>query len=259
MRPIARALGAAALALVAIAQPAAAERLIATLSSHHVPITPTFTGAELVLFGLIEQDTATPRASVYDIIATVRGPNENLVVRRKDRVVGIWVNTDSRPFVQVPSYVAILSSRPPEQVASAEAIRRLQLGLRRILLPQQFGDDTADAVRDDPFRLAFLRLKQSRGLYVESTDAVKFLTPILYRANIPLPASAPVGRYSVDVKLFADRNLIARGGDVFDVVKFGFEQFVASAAVDNGLLYGLATVLMALLTGWIAAVVLRRD
>ena len=42
-------------------------------------------------------------------------------------------------------------------------------------------------------------------------------------------------------------------------MKVGFEQFVANAARDYGLLYGLATSMMAILTGWFTSVVFRRD
>ena len=86
-----------------------------------------------------------------------------------------------------------------------------------------------------------------------------FLTPTLFRAAIPLPAEAPIGNYDVDVKLFADGALLTRANSAFEIVKVGFEQFVANAARDHGLLYGLATAMMALLTGWFASVVFRRD
>jgi len=239
---------------------AAAEQLVSSLSSQRVLITPSFVGTELVLFGIVERDAASPqRRGGYDIVATVSGPRETIVVRRKGRMLGIWVNAESRTFVEVPAYLAVLSTRPPEQFASVDLLRRLQLGLRRTLLPQLIGSDTADVLREDPFRAAFLRLKQSRDLYVEAPDGVTFRTPVLYRANIPLPAAAPVGTYEVDLKLFADGALIARGRETFEIAKFGFEQFLAASAVNDGLLYGLATAAMALLTGWIASVVFRRD
>jgi uncharacterized protein (TIGR02186 family) len=251
---------AAALTAIGTASPAAAERLVSSLSSHRVLITPSFTGTELVLFGTVERDAASePRRGSYDIVATVAGPRETLVVRRKERMFGIWANADSRTFVQVPSYLAMLSTRAAEEIAPVDVLRRLQIGLRRTLLPQRIGPDTADVVRDDPFRTAFLRLKLSHDLYVDAPNAVTFLTPILFRATIPLPAGAPVGNYEVELKLFADGALISRGGDAFEIVKFGFEQFVAGSAVNHGLLYGLATALMALLTGWLASVVFRRD
>ena len=251
---------AAAFALIAGATPAGAERLVSSLSAHHVLITPSFTGTELVLFGVVEADRASPpRRGGYEIVATVTGPRETIVVRRKERVVGIWVNADSRTFVQVPSYLAVLSTKPVEEIASLDVLRRLQIGLRRTLLPQQIGPDTADVVREDPFRTSFLRLKQSRELYVEEPDAVTFITSTMYRANIPVPAAVPVGNYEVDLKLFADGALIARGGEAFEIRKFGFEQFLASSAVNHGALYGFATAGLALLTGWIASVLFRRD
>ncbi len=61
------------------------------------------------------------------------------------------------------------------------------------------------------------------------------------------------------MKLFADGVLLSRTQTALEVVKVGFEQFVANAARDHGLLYGLATTLMALLTGWFASVVFRKD
>jgi uncharacterized protein (TIGR02186 family) len=81
----------------------------------------------------------------------------------------------------------------------------------------------------------------------------------LFRATIPLPAEVPVGNYDVDVKLFADGTMIARTNSAFEIVKVGFEQFVVTAAHDFGLLYGLATAAMALLTGFLASVAFRRD
>jgi len=259
VRAAALTLAAAALALAATPA-AAAERLVSSLSNHVIKITPNFIGTQLVLFGIVERDVeGPPRRGGYDIVATVKGPPETLVVRRKDRVVGIWVNTDSRTFVQVPSYLAALSSKPIEQIVSLDLARRLQLGLRPTLLPQQIGPDTADVVRDDPFRSAFLWLKESRKLYVEQKDAVSFLTPILYNATIPVPAGVPTGTYNVELKLFADGALVASGTEAFDIVKFGFEQFVAESAVNYGLLYGLATAAMAMMTGWLASVMFRRD
>jgi hypothetical protein len=43
------------------------------------------------------------------------------------------------------------------------------------------------------------------------------------------------------------------------LIKVGFEQFVANAARDYGVLYGVTTAMMAILTGWFASVMFRRD
>jgi uncharacterized protein (TIGR02186 family) len=248
------------LGLSAIVTPARAERLIAFLSLHRVQVTSSFTGTQIVLFGSIERDTPTAALrSNYDIVVTVSGPRQVAVTRRKGRVLGIWANVDSRTFVNVPTYLAVLTSRPVDAIAKPDIARRLQVGLENIVFPQQIGPDIADTVREDPFRTNFIRMRVDQKLFNEVTNGVTFLTPTLFRADISLPAVAPIGNYDVDVKLFSDGNMIARMTSAFELVKFGFEQFVADAARNRGALYGLATVLMAFGTGWLASVVFRRD
>jgi uncharacterized protein (TIGR02186 family) len=240
--------------------PAAAERLVVSLSHHRVLVTSSFAGTEVVLFGSVEHDKDNvPRHGGYEVVVTITGPRETERVRHKERVLGIWVNVESRTFVNVPSYLAVLSSKPVNTVADADTLRRLQVGLDNFLLPQRIGPDIADVVRNDPFRMAFLRLKEEHGLYVAQDNAVTFLTPTLFRADIPLPANAPFGTYDVDVKLFADSAMIAQATSALETIKVGFEQFVADAARNHGLEYGLATASMALLIGWFASVVFRKD
>jgi uncharacterized protein (TIGR02186 family) len=251
-------LPAALLALAISAVPAMAERLVTSLSDYRIEIASNFTGVDLILFGTVDQIATQPRSG-YDIVVTVVGPRQTMVTWRKERVLGIWVNAESRTFVNAPTYLAVLANRAIESLAGPEVRRRLQLGLQRTLLPQLIAGDVADVVRDDPFRQAFIRLRAERGLYLERTNGVTFLTPTFYRTAIPLPADAPIGSYEVDVKLFADGAMIARDTSAFELYKVGFEQFVANAARYHGLLYGLSTAGLALLVGWLASVVFRRD
>jgi len=213
-----------------------------------------------VLFGTIEPNPITsPLRPPYDLVVTVTGPRQTLRTRRKQRMLGIWVNADSREFVSAPSYLAVLSNRPVSNIANQDTLRRLQVGLDNFLLPQRIGVDVADTVRDDPFRRAFVRLQTQQGLYRESGTAVTFLTPTVFRAAIPMPAAVPTGSYGINVELFAGGVLVARTNSALEVIKTGFEQYVADAARDYGLLYGMATALMALLIGWFASVVFARD
>jgi uncharacterized protein (TIGR02186 family) len=251
------------LVLVALAGatlPANAERLVVSLSNHRVAVTSSFVGEELVLFGTIEPDpVAVPLRPPYDLVVTVAGPRQTLRTRRKQRMLGIWVNVDSREFVGVPAYLAVLSNRPVNDIAKEDTLRRLQVGLDNFLLPQRIGTDLGDTVRDDPFRRAFVRLQNQQGLYRESGTAVTFLTPTVFRAAIPMPAAVRTGSYGIEVALFSGGILVARTNSALEVIKTGFEQYVADAARDYGLLYGAATAMMALLIGWFASLVFARD
>ena len=239
---------------------ARAERLIVSVSNHRVTVTPNYSGEELVLFGSVERDASTPAArTAYDLVVTVMGPRADMVTRRKERKFGIWINTDYRQFLQVPSYLALFANRPFEEIASTEVARRQQLGLNNVLLTQRVGTDYADVVPNDPFRSAFVRLRTQRGLYREDPAAVTFLTPTLFRTGIPLPAEVPIGTYEVEIKLFADGAFVTKTETAFEIVKVGFEQFVATSARQNGFVYGLVTAAMALMTGWMASIVFRKD
>jgi uncharacterized protein (TIGR02186 family) len=260
-----RRLAIAAAALIAVplagGGPAVAERLVNSISRHQVSVNSSFVGTSIVLFGTVEPDTpnARRRATGYDLIVTVTGPKQTVVARRKERMLGIWTNVGSRTFLNVPSYLAVLSNQPLEQITSAETVRAQQLGLADKLLPQQLGNDVGDVARDDPFRVNFIRLKEQHKLYVQKTNGVTLLTPTVFRAEIPLPAETPIGNYDVDIKLFAEGAALTRANSAFEIIKVGFEQFIATAAQDYGLFYGLTTALMAILTGWFASVVFRRD
>ena len=255
-----RLIGAALLLWLGGAGGASGERLVVALSTHRVQINSSFVGTDLVLFGAIERDEQSgTRASPYDIVVKVTGPPQTQVTRRKERVLGIWVNAQSRVFLDAPGFLAVLSNRPINEIAGPEVLRRYRIGLDNILLPQMISGDIGDVPPNEPFRAAFLRLNREQRLYGETGKAVTFLAPSLFRAEIKLPANVPIGTYLVDVALFSGGVMITTSQEAIDIQKVGFEQFVAGNARDHGLAYGFATAGPALLTGWLAALVFRRD
>ena len=100
-----------ALLLALAARGAAAEPLVADLTSHLIGISTGFTGASVVLFG------ATDGGG--DIVVVVRGPARDLTVRRKSRVGPIWINTRQFIFEDVPGFYALATSRPIEEISNS--------------------------------------------------------------------------------------------------------------------------------------------
>ncbi|MDF2996367.1 MAG: hypothetical protein K0R27_2004 [Xanthobacteraceae bacterium] len=249
----------ALIALLLAAGPARAEELVLSLSKPRVTITSSFAGEPIALFGVIERDGMASPDHPYDVVVTVRGPKARFVTWRKQRVLGLWMNTESRTFLAAPSYLAVLSNREPALMAPPDVLRQEQAGFANNHLLQRLATDYADVVQDDPFRQAFLRVKQAQGLYYERPTGVEFIAPRVFRSTIPIPGTAPVGTYDVVVKIFAGGEMVKQGTTTLEVAKVDFEQTVATAARDHAWLYGLVTALGALAVGFVANVAFRRD
>jgi uncharacterized protein (TIGR02186 family) len=238
--------------------PAAAETLITSLSNSRVLINSNYTGTSIAIFGAIGRDAQTvARATGYDAVVTVRGPSQYVVVREKEKLGPVWINQEQQKFPVAPAYLSVLTSRPIEEMTSDQLRQRQKVGLRAIIGAPDFTNTREGA--DRPFRDALYRLKAEEGLYVEDPRGVTFLTPDIFRAGIPLPATAPPGNYDVEVMLFADTVILARTITHFELVKSGFEQQVGEMARDWSAFYGLATAAIAIFFGWIASVIFRRD
>lgn len=234
-----------------------AETLVVALSTDHVRISSSFTGTSLAVFGAIEtqppavQDRA---AQPYEIVVVVRGPPETVVTRRKERVAGIWLNRATRTFRDMPSFYAVGSSRPLEEIAASEMLASYGIGFAHL----DFGPPRADA-EEMAFRDSLVRLKRDAGLFREDRYGVTFPGTAAFLARIDLPANVPVGSYRVSVFLFQDGKMLTTNGADFRITKTGFEQLTFDFAQRYGYLYGLAAILLALLTGWLAGVLFRRD
>lgn len=254
----ARGLAAVVLALSATPMPAAAERLVLSLSNSYVAIASNYTGTELVAFGAVERDAQTvARPGSYEVVLTVRGPREAVTVRRKELSGPLWINRSQQKFVAIPAMLAVYSSRPLPELMSEPLRQRFRFGLDAIVYGPDF---TIGRGGDDPsFRAALIRLKSRDRLYSQNDRGVAFITPTLFRATVGLPATAPTGLYDIEAALLSDGVIVGRTQASFEVVKTGLEEQITELARDRSLVYGLMLAGSALMFGWIASAIFRRD
>ena len=248
----------AALLAASATGPAGAERLILSLSSNEVAIGSNYTGSRLVAFGVIERDGQNvPRTGPFDVVVTVLGPREGVVVRRKELLGPVWLNRSQQKFVQIPSFLGVFSSRPVGEMMDGAMRRKLRIGIDAIVDAPEFTIDRG--ADDDPFRAALSRLKMRDNLYLENPHGVTFVSEGFFRAAIPLPAIAPVGPYEVEVSLIANGVVVARRQANFELLKAGLEEQLTELARERPLLLGVGTAGMSLMFGWLASVIFRRD
>jgi uncharacterized protein (TIGR02186 family) len=237
---------------------ARAEELVTDLSDHLIAIESNFTGAEILLFGAVEADSSEIRALAKDIVVVLRGPAETLVVRRKQRKLGIWLNAQSRSYKKVPSYYAVVSTRPLALIASSDVLERHRIGLSHLKIGGGSDGGRQPVKAEKMFQSALIRLKVKDRLYRETSDGVLFLGDTLFRAKIALPANVQAGYYTAEVFLFRNGRVLHAQTSPLYINKSGFERFVYNLAQRQPALYGILAVLCALFAGWLAAVLLRR-
>ncbi len=237
---------AAALATLA-ALPARAEPLVADLSSHRIAIDSGFTGTEVLLYGAVD--------GAGDLIVVVRGPAERVVVRRKDRVAGVWMNRDSIAFDGAPAYYAVAATRPLAEIARPALLSLHQIGIDAVRIAP-LAERPADEIAT--FRAALVRQRTRDGLYTGTPGKVGFLGERLFRTRLYFPANVPTGAYRAEVFLIRDGAVVSAETTPLFVNKTGFQAEVAFIAHTRPALYGLAAILIALATGWAAAAAFRK-
>ncbi|MCW5718078.1 MAG: TIGR02186 family protein [Bauldia sp.] len=243
---------AAALAFGLAAAPVAAETLVITLSAEEIRIASTFTGTTITVFGAIEDGEGL---SGYDIAVALEGPRTETIVRRKDAVVGLWINRAEARFTNVPEFYAIHATAPLADIAAREALGALGLGVDNLAL----GPTMAAGAAATGFRQAVLRLRREAGRYVEDGGAVERIGSNLFRTTFSLPSDVPDGAYTARALLFRDGALQAEASENLAISKTGGEQFLFDAAHENAWLYALAVILMAASIGWLGGTIFRRD
>jgi uncharacterized protein (TIGR02186 family) len=233
-------------------QTASAESLISTLSDDAVEITSSFTGEQIVVFGAVR---GTPELNTtYQVAVVVQGPDQDVIVRRKERLLGIWANRTSQEFARVPSYYVMHLSENFSATLTPADMVQYRLGLSSLPFVQEAGND-ATAQR---FALALVGLKSGHGLFAERKREVEFLAPNVFRTTFFLPSDIPTGEYRVSVYLFRGGAFLAGETQVLSIAKGGFSQRIARAALDFPFSYGLVCVALAVFTGWFAGVIFRR-
>ena len=239
-----------ALGLACAAPLAAAEEIVAGLSQSSVSITADYAGSEILIYGAVKREAPIAPGRSLRVVITVKGPDLPVVVRRKERNWGIWMNTDRLRPGPVPSFYAVATSAPMDQTLTPEEDLRHGITLPRVLR----SDDNAA----QPFLDAVLRVGTAEGRYSVQENSIALTEETLFRTDVILPAALTEGDYTVRLFLTRDGKVVDEMRRTIWVRKAGLERFLYEAAHDQPLLYGLASLVMAAFAGWAASALFTR-
>lgn len=230
--------------------------LVPEVSQHEVQVRQGFVGTELLLFGAILDPSGARAGQDYDIVVVLKGPTQPIQLREKERLGPIWMNAESTAFRSAPSFFAVSSSSPIEDIVDEKTAAIYELGLEFIQLSPS---GTIDLEEQTRFAAGLVDLRQRQGLYKEevNTDSnmdmgVQISEQVLYQSRISLPSNVTTGTYTAETFAIANGRVIASAISEVEVKKVGFERYIEEKSQHNGLLYGLIAVLLSVLMGWMA-------
>ena len=228
--------------------PARAEEIVLGLSQDEVAITATFDGSDILIFGAIKRDTPAPQDSELGVIVTVAGPDVPVTVRRKDRRLGIWVNTESVEIDVAPSFYAVATNKPLDEILQDEEDLNTRISTKRVIRsigPSELGSEN--------FQEALIRIREGNGLYQTLPEGVWLEDETLFRSLIALPANLTEGDYEVEIYLTREGRIVDLYNTEIPVKKVGLERWLYNLAYDNAVLYGLMSLAIAIASGWMAS------
>lgn len=237
---------------LALPDPAQAQETVVTgLSADRIALNATFDGSELFVFGAVRRDGPPPAdAGPLDIIITIKGPPSAVTVRRKTRVLGIWMNTQSVRVRGAPSFYAIATTRPLDEILSETERLHYNIGMDQAV--RRVGPHVALA-DTRPFAHAVVRLRRQNGLYAQINGGVSLAEETLFQTRFDLPANITEGIYTAEFFLVRNGEVISADATAITVRKTGVERWIFNLSQEQPLLYGCFAVLVALAAGWLAA------
>lgn len=223
--------------------------LVPEVSQHEVQVRQGFTGTELLLFGAILDPSGIRAGRDYDIVVVLKGPTQSIRLREKRKVAGVWINADSSDFRSAPSFFAVASSRPIEEIVDERTAAIYELGLPWLQLSPIGAIDPEEQAR---FVSGLVDLRTREGLYKQNDNGVTISEQVLYQARIALPSTVQTGTYTAETFAIARGQVLASAISRVEVRKLGFERFIVLFAENQPVWYGLLAMGLSVLMGWIA-------
>ncbi len=230
------------------------ETVIAGLSQTHVAITTDFSGSEIFIYGAIKRDAPVPKDWPLDVIVAVTGPLEPVIVRKKERKFGIWVNDAGVKVDAAPSLYAVATTGPFRDIISFTDDFRSKGGNENL---GQFIGETDDKEFKEGYPEALVRLRRAAGMYFELIGEVKVTDETLFETRIQLPANLVEGDYRARIFLLRDKTVVDVFESSIEVRKVGLERWIYNMAQERSALYGILSILVALTAGWLASAFFR--
>ena len=223
--------------------------LTVDLAQDYVDITTGFDGAQLSLFGVKKQGG--------QVAVVIKGPSKDALVRKKQSVGGIWMNSASIRFEDVPQFYDFALSDAEENILSEAA--RKEAGIGFAYLKYDPEDEKTKAEEKEVFQRALVRNRQTDGLFPLEARKIIFLSDTFFKTEFYVPPNVPTGQYVIETFLIEGQKIVDRRTTNVKVAQVGFSSVIYRFANEYSMAYALGIVLIAVLAGWLSNAVRRHN
>ena len=219
------------------------------ISENNIKIETNFIGKEVIIFGILNDD--------HETIMTIKGPEKNALIQKKERILGFWFNTKKITYNQIPSIFFIASSNEIEDILPTSTIIKEELSFDYLLENKTSQRNFISDISLDTWKSNFVRIKKNKNLFKEYE--IENIDNKLFQTRIFFPAKSIPGEYKENVYQIKDNLIINNKEKVITLKKSGIGNQIYNFAHKNAAAYGLFAIIFAVLSGFLAATLFRRS
>ena len=219
------------------------------ISENNIKIETNFIGKEVIIFGILNNDQET--------ILTIKGPEKNAVIQKKERILGFWFNTKQITYNQIPSIFFIASSNEIEDILPTSTIIKEELSFNYLLENKTSQRNFISDISLDTWKDNFVRIKKNKNLFKEYD--IEKIDNKLFQTRIFFPAKSIPGEYKVNVYQIKNNLILNNKEKIITLKKSGVGSQIYNFAHKNAAAYGLFAIIFAILSGFLAATLFRRS
>ena len=241
-------------AMISLVGPAVSQDIVLGLSKQEIGITAFFDGSEILIFGAVKHQSEASSEGDLDVVVTIASPRIPVTVRRKEKRLGIWVNVDALEVDLAPSFYAVATTRPFDEVVSQASDLWHQISVRQLIRAVSV---PVAVENPEEFTESLVRVRENDGLYQTLSGAVILQDQTLFSTSVSLPSNLVEGAYTARIFLMNDGDVVSEYQTSIDVRKVGMERWLYNLAHERPVVYGLLSLAIAIFAGWAAAAAFR--
>ena len=219
------------------------------ISEENIKIETNFIGKEVIIFGILNDD--------QDTIITIKGPEKNAVIQKKERILGFWFNTKKIIYNKIPSIFFIASSNDIKDILPTSSIIKEELSFKYLLENKTSKRNFISDISLETWKDNFVRIKKSKNLFKEYN--IEKIDNKLFQTRVFFPTKSIPGEYKVNVYQIKNNLILNNKEKIITLKKSGIGSQIYNFAHMNAAAYGLFAIIFAVLSGFLAATLFRRS